>query len=106
MKTAQIDILGRPYLVKAVPTRAPELFTTTYNYGIHNYSTSTILVDEQLQEPLMLETIRHEITHAVFDLCCLNKEDYSEEDICEIIGVHGATIVRLAEEAYEELKAK
>ena len=98
-------IYNRFYYLRTTNPRSPELeIKGSFCYGVHNFSTSEIIIDNSLNDDLFVETVRHELSHAIFDFTCHNAENYTEEQICELIGMHGGTISDIANDLLNEWK--
>lgn len=75
----------------------------TESYGVTYFDTHEIYIYTGLKEKAGLETLRHEITHAYLNEYMENKKTYNVEEVCEIIGKYGKTIVEKADKEAEKL---
>ena len=102
----QIELYGKKYIVRTANILSPELSPVSgqTHYGVVNFSTNEIVIADSLSNERFMQTIRHEIAHAVFNFTCQDLEHYTEEKVCDIIGIHCGTIQLLAEQVFEEWK--
>lgn len=75
-------------------------------FGVTNYDEKTIYLDETMKDDRKEQVLRHELTHAVIHSYLIeNKENYSEENVCDFVAQYGNLICKLAKE-YMEGKCK
>ena len=71
--------------------------------GTTHYYSREIFIDKDMSFYDKKQTLIHELTHAtLYDTQIESKESYSEEDICEFMGIYGESILKIAENYLEE----
>ncbi len=69
------------------------------------FKAKEIYIDEELPDDRKAETLRHELTHAViFETQFVTRKKYSEEDVCDLLGMYGEIINSLAGEVIGRLE--
>ena len=64
-----------------------------------------IYIADNLAPSKMLQTIRHEITHAFMDSTQIREpETYTEEDVCEFVAKYGPMVLRMSDDIFKELQ--
>lgn len=77
--------------------------------GLCDIAEQVIYIISDIQkEERMLETIKHEISHAFIDSYCLKneKDKYSEEFICDFVAAYSSEINKLADDIYKQYRYK
>lgn len=77
--------------------------------GLCDMAEQVIYIISDIQkEERMLETIKHEISHAFIDSYCLKneKDKYSEEFICDFVAAYSSEINKLADDIYKQYTYK
>jgi len=77
---------------------------TEFYYGICLYPIQTIEINEDLCKDQKIRTLKHEIVHAWLYSWGMRKEDYTEEELCEIFANNGTNIESLVQAILEEEK--
>lgn len=75
--------------------------------GLCDMAEQVIYIISDIQkEERMLETIKHEISHAFIDSYCLKneKDKYSEEFICDFVAAYSSEINKLADDIYKQYR--
>lgn len=74
--------------------------------GSTHFETRKIYLSCELLEPDMRIVLMHELTHAVlFDTQIESKEGYTEENMCDFVGMYGKYITDAANKIIEVLDA-
>lgn len=96
--------IDKKWAVYEVPADDPKLmFKGIPAWGLTYYKSKEIYIDKELTKDHKIEVIRHEITHAViFETQFIESKKYSEEDICDLVGVYGKIICELADKVYNK----
>lgn len=99
MKSCIVEIYNQEYRFELVPTRSSELMSgSVINYGSHSYCEGRIIIDEGLPMRQKIQTLRHEIVHAIVDFLGIQKDAFTEEDLCEFVAIHVTEIERVTKE--------
>lgn len=73
------------------------------SWGATYFKSRIIYIDQSLDCTTRGEVLRHEITHAViYETQFTQKHKYSEEDICDFVGMYGTIIHKLAHDVFEQ----
>lgn len=68
------------------------------NWGTTQYVTKDIYINNELHENDIDEVLIHELTHALLSETQIkDAHKYSEEDVCELMGMYARIIVDLAD---------
>lgn len=71
--------------------------------GTTHYYSREIYLDKDMCFQDKKQTLIHELTHAtLYDTQIKSDETYSEEEICEFMGIYGESILKIAESYFEE----
>ena len=92
--------LDKKWTVYEVSTDSEKLIwkSSTPAWGMTWYREKAIYIDKSLPKDRKIETIRHEITHAViFETQFTHNKKYNEEDMCDLVGIYGKTISELTD---------
>ena len=73
-------------------------------HGITEYITSTIYIDKELEDFLLIKALRHESMHIYMWETGHQDRKYTEEEICDIISVAAPLICQTADEIVLRLK--
>lgn len=78
--------------------------SSKYVFGFTDFPTLRIFVDKDLSSDILRRTLMHELIHAHLFSFGLDFEDYTEEDICNIMSSAMDTLIQIANELMEEWK--
>ena len=74
-------------------------------HGITEYITQTVYIDKELDGFLLSKVLRHELTHVyLWETGQQARENYNEEEICDILSVAAPAICKTADEIILRLK--
>lgn len=74
-------------------------------HGITEYITQTVYIDKELDGFLLSKVLRHELTHIyLWETGQQARENYSEEEICDILSVAAPAICKTTDEIMLRLK--
>ena len=73
-------------------------------HGITEYITSTIYIDKELEDFLLVKALRHELMHIYLWETGQQDRKYTEEEICDLISVAAPLICQTADEIVLRLK--
>jgi Zn-dependent peptidase ImmA (M78 family) len=93
---ATITILDVEWQVKLVEYLGDELGSD--NNGTCNFSKKTICINKDLSVEYQEKTLFHEITHAIITQLLMNKETFTQEEVCKFVENYGKFIVKESEE--------
>lgn len=101
-------INGMKWNIIEKPTRSPELLCDGREcYGTCWRSRQEIYLDESIPEDRKLKTLQHELAHAFMDAYVpMPKDEYTEEDMCEFVGLYAKEISDIALEYMQSKKQK
>lgn len=91
----QIMILNSLWDVKQVePNDSLLLVGEQRCRGVTHYYHHLIVLDKTMRDDEKEATLRHELTHAYIKETQINvtKQEYSEEELCEFMGIYGELI--------------
>ena len=97
-----VKIVDQTYTIEEVNSLDARLMLNGKQcYGVVQYGLQHIIID---QSPLLsskIETLRHELCHAFIRETQLSIRDtYTEEEVCEMVGIYGPQIIRMADKFY------
>lgn len=73
----------------------------TMCYGTCRYYENTIYLDKNLCEAHKKKVLAHELTHAyIFSQLLKYSENYTEEEVCELVGLYGKQIWNQVDEYF------
>ena len=65
--------------------------------GITNYGKSTIYINKEIDDDVMLDTIVHELTHAYLFVYGFGQvENFTEENVCDVFGAFAIDLTNQA----------
>ena len=74
-------------------------------HGITEYITQTVYIDKELDGFLLSKVLRHELTHIyLWETGQQARENYNEEEICDILSVAAPIICKTTDEIILRLK--
>lgn len=97
--------LDKKWKVCEVPTDSEKLLwkNAAPAWGMTWYREKSIYIDKELPKDQKIDTIRHELTHAViFETQFAHNKKYNEEDLCDLMGIYGKIINDLADKVYNK----
>ena len=87
------------------PNHSGLYVNSTPRVGTTWFAKAQIYIADNLAPSKMLQTIRHEITHAFIDSTQIREpEPYTEEDVCEFVAKYGHATLQLADDIFRELQ--
>lgn len=94
----EVKINSLKWTIKEVDTRSQELNANGNQcYGTCKYHTQEIFLDNSLKNDKKCQTLKHELAHAFISCYMLEqKQNYSEEDLCEFVALYSDKIVEIA----------
>lgn len=103
----KIDVLGRDWKISVLDADQFEKRFGSVDAGITTPETKEIVI---CADDVFVTTIAHELTHAFYDSLCISsahlKRDQIEEVFCELLAVHGETILKMAKGICKALQDK
>lgn len=95
---------GIKYNVKEVePTHSMLLIGDKRCSGTCHYHHQEIYLSNALKLDTMYNTLCHELSHAFLAETQLeNKENFTEENLCEFVGIYGKKICEIADNYFKE----
>lgn len=102
MNINELKINELEWTIEEVDTRSQELvIDNNWCNGVCIYTQQRILLDKSLKNDKKIQTLRHELAHAFIYCYLLNqKESYTEEELCEFMGIYGGMINKITEEYF------
>lgn len=74
--------------------------------GTTHYYHHAIYINKEMRRDDKLATLRHELTHAfIYETQICDKSEYSEEELCDLVGIYGAEITDIAYKYFGESEA-
>lgn len=53
-------------------------------YGLTNYEKKIVYINYKICKEKMIQTLKHELMHVYIEEYCAQKEEYDEEELCNI----------------------
>lgn len=99
--TVYLPTRSSDWQVNLVDPDSPGLRTDgSQNWGTTRYITKDIFINNELHENDIDEVLIHELTHALLSETQIkDSHKYSEEDVCELMGMYARVVVDLADKA-------
>ena len=99
MKVTNIEIYGVRWTVAFVDKDYSALANRdNFSLGTCLYRTHEIFIAEGQPSESELNTLYHELTHAIIYQMTLHKDSYDDEDMAKFVGTYADYIVSLAQE--------
>jgi len=97
--------LDKKWTVREVSSDDPKLtYRGKQSWGMTYFKTKEIYIDEEMSPDRKIEVIRHELTHAViFDTQFAETKKYTQEDLCDLMGIYGKIICEIADKIMKKL---
>lgn len=73
-------------------------------FGITEYVTSTIYIDKDIDGYLLGKTLRHELTHIYLWETAQQDREWTEEELCDLMGVIAPIIAKSADDIMLRLR--
>jgi len=87
----------KPFMVVKVGAVDIEIFSLPFDgesFGDFNYLNMRIRVDENLKGVVLVDTVKHELNHAIWAIYNLKPEKEEEERVCSIMATCWTQIER------------
>lgn len=99
--TVYLPTRNADWRINLVDPDSPGLQTSNgQNWGTTQYVTKDIYINNELHESDIDEVLIHELTHALLSETQIkDAHKYSEEDVCELMGMYARVVVDLADKA-------
>ena len=100
-----LKLVPRNEIMKLYKDESSEDEGVRYVFGMTSYPTRTIFINREMHEDQIIQTLKHELTHAyIWEAGLYNAPHYTDEMVCDIVACSNDYINSLVKEFKENVK--